>query len=61
MHCDDLAPALVAVVVILIWAFNVHADRTDRQELRVAIVQACASYEGSIKTCVERVKDGLDV
>jgi hypothetical protein len=34
--------ALVLAVLASIWAFNVHADRENAQEIRVQIVSACA-------------------
>lgn len=56
--------ALVVAVALVLWAFNVHADRENRQELRTAVVEACASEAadegGDVERCAVELRKAAE-
>lgn len=53
--------AIVAVVILLVWGFNVHEDRDDRQEVRLEIIEQCGHEEtkDAVERCVDRIEAAL--
>ena len=50
--------AIVAVVCFLIWGFNVHEDRQNYQQLRLAVVHECAHVDYP-EDCAKQVQLAL--
>lgn len=58
MDFDTWPGAFLAAVILIIWAFNVHADRENAQELREMVVDECAN-DDSPKACGKSVREAL--
>ena len=52
--------AFIVAFCLAIWAFNVAADRNDRQEIRIEAVRVCADAP-SPKTCAIQLREAVKV
>jgi hypothetical protein len=55
------AAALVTIVIVAVWGFNVHEDRQNAHEIKQQIVEECAHEEtkDAAERCGDRIREAL--